>query len=257
MILLSKLAVLLATISAFSLFGLIFLFPDNFIILGFAIIIIIGFSGLYILKGKALNRDKFFLLITPLFFLIASLLACIFLQNNVPKLFFSMAVSFAVFLYMENLFLYFYIPAKYNIYSLENISGYLNLISVFLVSFAIYGLKILFGIGNYLFFAMIVSNLFFVTLLIYQNLWINKINFREAGKYAFTEILALSQIYLIIFLLPSSFYVNGLMFTLAYYLISELTKQKLLNKLEKKSVLKYMIISLSLFFILLIVTKWT
>lgn len=256
MILLAKLAVLLATIFVFITFGLIFLFPSGIILLGIIIIIIAGLSSLYLLKGKVSKRDKFFLLITPLFFIIASLVTCIFFKSNISKLLFSMLISFTIFLYMQNLFLYFYIPAKYNIYSLENISSYMNLISVFLISLAIYGLKILFGIRNYLFLGMIVFNLFFVTLLIYQNLWINKINFKEARKYVFINLLALSQIYLIIFLLPSSFYVNGLIFTLAYYMISELSKQKLLNKLEKKIVLKYAMIGVSLFFLLLIATKW-
>jgi len=232
--------------------------PAYFFVWVFIMAVMLIVCIVHILKKQDINlKGKIFFLITPVSLMGASILASIFLNNSWIKVFFSISIAVIFFLYLENLFLYFRMPAKYQIYSLENISSYINLISVFLISFSFYGLKILLGIRLKWFIILIAIEFFIIFILFCQNLWVNKIPFEEGKKYLLIAILILSEIYLIILFLPSNFYVNGLIFSLAYYVIAGLIRYKLLDKLEKKIVMKYGIISSALFICLLVTTKWT
>jgi len=258
MVLLSKLSVYLTAIVIFLCFRMIFIFPKFFLLIGFIALAVMIISIFYLLKKNCKRNDKLLFLITPVIFILSSLLVGVFLNGNLTKLFFSVIVAIVVFLYLENLFAYFYAPAKYHIYSLENISGYINLIAIFFLSSFLYGIKILFGISNiYLFIGLVLFNLVVVFILIFQTFWINKIDFQRNWDYAIIVAIILFEIYIIIFLLPSSFYVNGLIFTLFYYVAIGLTRHELLNKLEKRVIIKYISIGTVLFFLLLMTTKWT
>lgn len=256
MFLLSRLLVYLTSSLIFLIFISLFLSHKHFIVWLVLAIAAIVFAILSILKKKTDKINKILFLTTPVLFILASMAASIFLNNSYIKLLFSGFAGFIIFLYLENLFLYFYVPSKYNIYSLENISGYINLIIVFFASFSSYGLKTSFGINIYRISGLVAINLMIMAALIHQTLWINKINFRETKNYMLITVFLLAQIYLIIFFLPSSFYVNGLIFSLAYYVIVSLIKYKLLNKLEKRVIIQYVLTGTLLFSALLLTTKW-
>lgn len=257
MLLLYRLLVFLTPIAVFTGFGAIFLFPRYFIIWGIIIISALIISIFLLLrKQKSAKQDKIFFFISPVTFVLSSIMGGIFLNSSLLKLIFAVFISIITFLYLENLFLYFYIPTKYHIYSLENIASYLNLLAIFFIFFSFLGLKILFGLGIYLVFGLVLLNVIIVVLLICQTLWINKISLRDSKVYIFIATLVLTQIYLIIYLLPSSFYVNGLIFALSYYVIIGLLKQKLLKKLETRLIMRHLTIGLALLLLLLITAKW-
>ncbi|MFC1612910.1 hypothetical protein ACFL23_01125 [Patescibacteria group bacterium] len=258
MLLLYKFLIFLTAIVVFLGFNGIFLMPSYFFVWAFIMLLFVIVSILHIFKKQNINlKDKLFFLITPIFLMCSSVLASIFLNTNLIKLLFSIGIAIMFFLYLENLFLYFRMPAKYQIYSLENISSYINLISIFFISSSFYGLKILLGVRFKWFIFLIAIEFFAVFILFCQNFWVNKISANESKKYLLIAILILLEIYLIILLLPSNYYVNGLIFSLAYYVIAGLIKYKLLDKLEKRIIMKYSSISFILFIFLLVTTKWT
>lgn len=258
MILFSRILVFVCAIGASLGLGAIFLMPQYFFIISALIILLLIFNVFYILSGKETKYNTFLFLISPLIFVFSSLMACVFLNNNLLKFGFAVFVGIILFLYMENLFSYFHIPTKYHIYSLENISGYINLVSMFFMSSSFYGFKISLGIEiiSYWVLTYIAIMLFLIIILILQTFWINKISFKSGKNYIIVMSIILIQIYFIIFFLPSAFYVNSVIFVLSYYTITGLARYKLLNKLEKRVIIKYMTVSLLMFFLLLVTAKW-
>ncbi len=129
---------------------------------------------------------------------------------------------------------------------------------MFLISSSFYGLKINLGIeiSSYWFLGFILIMLILIIILLLQTFWINKISFESGENYIIIISIILTQIYFMIFFLPSAFYVNGAVFVLCYYTITGLARYKLLNKLEKRIIIKYMTVSLLMFLLLLITTKW-
>lgn len=257
MLLLTKFLIFLTSIFIFLLFNAISFAPKYFFLWAGLIVLIVVWVNLFILRKKSSVSDKLFFLLTPVVFVIASLSPCIFFSSISYKFAFSIAVGAIIFLYLENLFAYFYTPAKYHIYSLENISGYINLISIFFISFSAYGIKVLFGMDFYWVIGLTALNTVLIMLFIYQLLWINKILNKDAIKYIFIACFILAEIYLAIFFLPGSFYSAGLIFVLAYYVLMGIIRYRLLDKLEKKIIIKYLSIGISMFILLLITAKWT
>lgn len=256
MILLSRILVFLASIMIFLGFRIGFYLPRYYLIFSIGMVIVLTFSTLFILHKKTSKIDKILFLISPLFFLMASILAGTFFDSNYFKTLFSIIAAIFISLYLESLFAYFYLPSKYQICSLENISAYINLITVFFISFSFYGLKMLFGINSYNFLGLVIFNFLFLSILIYQTFWINNILISKAKNSIFALALILSEVYLIIFLLPSSFYVNGLFFSIIYYSITGLITYNLLSKLDKKSIYRHILIASVVFIFLLITTQW-
>lgn len=258
MILLSRILVFVCAIGVSAGLGAIFLMPQYFFIISSFIILLISFTVFYILKKKETKYNSFLFLISPLILIFSALAASVFLNNNLLKFSFAILVGMVLFLYMENLFSYFHIPTKYNIYSLENISGYINLVSMFFISSSFYGLKILFAIeiNSFWFLCLLVIMIFLIIIILLQTFWINKISIKLNKNYIIVISIMLIQIYFIIFFLPSAFYVNSAIFVLSYYIITGLARYKLLNKLEKAVIIKYITMSFIMFLLLLVSTKW-
>ncbi|MFH0853941.1 MAG: hypothetical protein V1891_00390 [bacterium] len=256
MLLLIKFLIFASSALIFILFNAISFSPRYFFLWGALMIIIAILISFFILRKKTCILDKFLFMISPIFFILSSLFASIFLNNSIYKFIFFIAISYIIFLYLENLFAYFHAPAKYNIYSLENISGYINLASIFFISFGAYGIKVLFGMNIYwvVVLAIITFAIFF--LFYYQMLWVNKISISETGKYFFATGLILMEIYLAIFLLPGSFYTAGAIFAIAYYVLMGIVRLKLLDKLDRKNIIKYLSIGSLMFLLLMITTRW-
>lgn len=257
MLLITKFLIFLTALLIFFLFSAMSWMPRYFFLWGILMIFLVTSINFFILRKKAIFSDKLFFLITPLLFLLSSFSTFIFFADFFYKLFFSVAVSAVILLYLENLFSYFHTPANYNIYSLENISGYINLISIFFIALSTYGIKVLFGMDLYWIIGMafLVSGI--IGVLNYQLLWINKILNSRANKYLFAAGLILSQIYIIMFFLPGSYYVAGLIFALYYYVLMGIIRYKLLDKLENKIIIKYLSVGILMFFLLLFTAKWT
>lgn len=257
-ILLSRILVFVCSIGVSAGLGAIFLMPQYFFIISSFIILLISFTVFYILKKKETKYNSFLFLISPLILIFSALAASVFLNNNLLKFSFAILVGIILFLYMENLFSYFHIPTKYNIYSLENISGYINLVSMFFISSSFYGFKISLGIEiiSYWFLCLLVIMIFLIVILLLQTFWINKISIKLNKNYIIVISIMLIQIYFIIFFLPSAFYVNSTIFVLSYYIITGLARYKLLNKLEKTVIIKYITVSFIMFLLLLVSTKW-
>src|SRR4030042_681346 len=117
MLLIKKFLIFLSSALIFLLFEAMAILPKLFLIFGVAMLIIPVSASFFILKKKAPILDKLLFLITPIFFILSAVLANIFFNNPFYKTVFAIAISAIIFLYLDNLFSYFYTPAKYHIYS--------------------------------------------------------------------------------------------------------------------------------------------
>lgn len=84
-----------------------------------------------------------------------------------------------------------------------------------------------------------------ISLFLFQFFWINKIPEKRAWFFALILGLIFAEIFFIINLLPTSFYVNGLILTLVYFNIKNTSQRYLLNDLVvKRDIVKYLIINI-------------
>ncbi|MFA7662802.1 MAG: hypothetical protein WCX88_02695, partial [Patescibacteria group bacterium] len=82
-----------------------------------------------------------------------------------------------------------------------------------------------------------------VSLLMYQNFWANKIIDPKKRFFIVISALVMAELYLVLAFLPTGFYVNGIILTVVYYLLAEISRLYLLEKLTSRIINKMVVIS--------------
>ncbi len=205
------------------------------------------------LKIYNISTSPFDILISPLLLVFSSLFFLILLSSVWLRHVSVILVSFLLFLFLEDIFYYFFRVKKYQVYSLENISSYVNLVSFFFFASSMYGLVIFLKLDVWILSLGVALAVF---LLAYQTMRINGLSWRSSWLYLLIIVLVCVEIFWTIGFWPTSFYINGLFLSLVFYLILNLTRYQILNKLERKIVARYLIISLVVVLITLGTARW-
>ncbi|MFH1838181.1 MAG: hypothetical protein ABH808_01640 [Candidatus Kuenenbacteria bacterium] len=217
------------------------------------VLLIIFFSLAKLYSWKLKSKNFWYFLITPFLFFISSILFFIFLEGHffLKCIIISLFVVLQWFIY-KNIFFLLKKPEKYQPNTIRNIFNFINLISIFFFANGFYALIIFIGIPVWL----LTSILFLIVFLyLFQFFWINKIPEKKALFFALILGLVFIEIFFIISFLPTSFYVNGLILTLIYFNIKNISKKYFLNsiklkddqpptKIIKREVIQYLIINI-------------
>ncbi len=221
------------------------LVPASFLVVSLSIWRLVG--------RKFLNRKNWQFIITPALFLISGLIFLSFLGGQTLKHFFLAGLVILVWIFLQVIFLRFHFRPKYQAHSLENISAYLNLITIFLAASSFFSLIIFLGTSWWI---LIIIFAIINFLLIYQLTWSNGILFNDSWPYILVITIVLTEIFWAVSFLPTSVYVSGLLVAIGYYLTAGLARNWLLGIKEKKVVLRYLFISSISLVIVLITAKW-
>ena len=160
-----------------------------------------------------------------------------------------------VFLYFYLRYIYYYLlnPAVYEIFSIENISSYVSWFSFFLLSATVYGLQSFLNLPI-LYLALIM--LAVAGLIIYQIIWVNKIEFQKGLPYILISCFILVELCWSISFLPFNYNISGLCLAICFYTIIGLVKNHLLDKLDTVKVRMYLILGSVSLFLILFTARW-
>ncbi|OGY51325.1 MAG: hypothetical protein A3J59_02555 [Candidatus Buchananbacteria bacterium RIFCSPHIGHO2_02_FULL_56_16] len=204
--------------------------------------------------GRRLRKAAFWnFIITPFFVVNSGLAFLVFLEGESTRQLVTIIVTVAVWIFLKVTFLYFFFRPKYEAHTLENISSYLNLITVFLFCTSVFNLIILLRVPAWL---GAIGSMVLVGLLSYQLFWIDNLAFRTQWRTVAVITLVTGELFLAVSFLPTSVYVNALLMTLGYYTMTGLARNWLLNIRERRVIARYLLISCSILVIMLLTAKW-
>ncbi|PIS42882.1 MAG: hypothetical protein COT24_01220 [Candidatus Kerfeldbacteria bacterium CG08_land_8_20_14_0_20_40_16] len=253
MILIRRLVTIFSIILICGLFEILLLEPEWYYGL-MALLEIAVIAFLLWLSWKKIDvRAIWSLIITPFFFVGFSFIFIFFAEGWLLKQFIILVVVFLWWVFIENVFLFFYQPVRYQPYSLENITSYLNLITVFLMSASFYSLILFLGFSSLLLliFVFLIS-----LLLVLQMIAINKIALRKNLALVIVLALLMAEMFWVTKFLPSSYLVNGLILAIGYYFLTGITRHWFLESLDKKVLKRYLGISCTILFIVVLTAHW-
>lgn len=225
-------------------------FFDVFLI--FIITFLIFEIFLKVILGKKFKEFLIFGLSGGLFIL-STLSLSLILESNIYKIILIGALVLGSTIFLEIIFRYFFIPTRYQAYSLENFCNILGIATLFFGTTFIYSLGIFLNLswyGSIIIFSLI------AIIVVHNTLWVNKINFRQNKSFYFIIPLLLIELFTFLRLLPLSFWVLGLSLTLGAYLILVLSLAFLKKTLKKKTIYTYLIINSFLLLLTWITAKW-
>ena len=172
MIIVRRISSIVSLIIVLGFFELLVFKPDwfFFIILFLEATVALTIIGLAWKKIELHEIWQF--LIPPIFLAGAAYVILFFVEGMLYTQLFIVFVLFLLWNFIENIFLFLYQPVKYQPYALENISAYVNLVTVFCMGASFHSSMLFLGTSG----AISAILVFIVTyVLILQMLWINKI----------------------------------------------------------------------------------
>jgi len=231
-----------------------YLKPDFIYFFILALLIIIS-AGTWRIIGKGLVtlEARWFYLLTPLSFIVSGLLFILFIENFFAKHLLTLALSLFWGIFLENIYTYIYRHEKYQINSLENISNYLNLSSVFFLNSSLFGFFIFL---NTPLWQLSLISLFASLVLTFQIIWVNKIKPSVALLHLVVICLVLFETFWTVSFLPTAYFVNGLIVTIIFYFLNNIMRLRLTGRLSKMLVRRYIILCGLIMIVLLVTAKW-
>ena len=192
-------------------------------------------------------------LILPAIMTLAVMAYSVFISHKliIQLLFISNLVF--LYLYLRHLYYYLFNPLAYEAFSLENISSYVNWLIFFLLAATLYGLESFLNLSIFWLALIIISA---AALLVYQIIWVNKIELMVGLPYILLSCLILVELFWSISFLPFNYNIAGLSLAICYYVIIGLVKNHLFNKLDAAKVKMYLILGSASLFLVLLTARW-
>ncbi len=157
------------------------------------------------------------------------------------------------FLFMKNIAVFLYQPAKYITYSLEHISIYSNLMASFFlyVSAAMF---FILGVGRLRYILLYVA--ISTVVLIWQTFWIQKIPQRRAWLFVIVISAVMVQAFWALHFWPVAYYVSGGVLTLSLYCLLHLSRMYVTDMLNRATIIRYVTVTGLAFVIVLATSRW-
>ena len=227
--------------------------PKQIFWIVFLVIVFVILSVWQLTNRKLLNKKFWQFIITPVLLVVNGVLFLVFLDSTIIRQIFLIILVVGIWTYFEVVYLWLHSRPKYQPHSLENISTHLNLLTIFLSASGLFSLIIFFGLSQW---ALALIFVIISGLLTHQMVWASGATLRSDWPYVFVITLAVTQVFIAVSFLPTSIYVNGLVITLAYYVMTGISRNWLLDIKNNKVIRRYLTISFVSLVVILATAKW-
>ena len=157
------------------------------------------------------------------------------------------------FLFLKNLSIFLFEPAKYIAYSLEHISRYSNVVASFFVYTSIFMFYVL-GIGRIRFFLL--AALLSTAILCWQTFWIQKVPFKRSRWFILVITLLIVEGVWALHYWSTSFFISGFVLTIGLYMLLHISRLYLTELLTRSNVTKFIAVSIITVGVLLVTAQW-
>ncbi|MFH1597575.1 MAG: hypothetical protein ABIB97_00705 [Patescibacteria group bacterium] len=254
MLLINRLIPIVGTIVIWISMESIVLAPNHWYLFAILLVVVITILTLRIFAWQYHKKEFWGFLSSILLLITSSIFFLFFIDGSIARLSFIVATSILGGFYLNNIFLYLHRPKSYQAYALQNVSGYLNLISLFLFSSSLFSTIVFLNVPVYLLIVLF----FIVTYaLIAQSFWVNSIDIDKSKIFLLVMAFLMTELFWSAHYLPTSFFVNGLVLTLIFYMIQQLGLNYFSGKDEPATIKRTLLIGSSMIVLLLVFAQWT
>jgi hypothetical protein len=204
-------------------------------------------------KGKFFSREFWEFFILPFLFFIALTSVLFIVSSDFLRHALILAFALILFLYLENVFLFFWQPMQYQPFSFENFSTFLNLLIFFLMAINLNAFNIFLNAPFWLTSLTLIA---ISSLLVLQSFWASKIKNKFRIIYLLILNLIILEFFWCINFLPANFYVNSAILAMLYYFVWEIFRARLSGRLEVKFIWRYALLVFMLICLVVLTSRW-
>lgn len=244
---------LLIPLLVFLLQEIYFFYPRLIYVTAVLAVLLIFFAVWQFGRASEVDSQWWNYLILPAIMSIAVMAYAVFMGGKfMIQLLFIFNLVF-LYLYLRQVYYYLLYPPAYEVFSLENISSYVNWLIFFLLASTFYGLA---SFLNLPIFWLVLIMMGATVLLVYQIIWANKIELKAGLPYILISCLILAELFWSISFLPFNYNIAGLSLAICYYVVIGSVKDYLLGKLNVANVKMYLFLGLISLFLVLFTARW-
>jgi hypothetical protein len=237
------------------LFELFFLVPKLiFVVFLFLLGALLGSIGLIMGKGLKTPSSIMLFALSPLLFLSSVYFFVLFIETPLVRHILAFGSSLLIAFSLRELLLYIRYHHRYIPFSLENISGYLHILSLFFFGAATFAGKVFLDIPLTIILPVVYAFSFF---MYFEMTWVNKFLFKETKQYVLINAFLASELFLALAFLPLHFLILGALFAILGYLLLEFSRAHLLGVLSRPFITRRLVLAGLLISVLLATAKWT
>ena len=250
---LNRLLPLLAPLTSYALDEMYFFYPKLIYLAVIFINLLIFFTVWRFGAASQVDREWWNYLILPAVMSTAIIAYSVFLNSrSVIQLLFVLNLLF-LYVYFRQIYYYLLKPRSYEVFSIENISSYASWLSFFFLAATVYGLE---SFLDFPIFYLALVVLAATALISYQIIWVNKIELKKAWLYILISCLVLVELCWSISFLPFNYNISGLCLAICFYVVSGLTKNQLLDKLDAVRARMYLALGSISLLLILFTARW-
>ncbi len=191
----------------------------------------------------------------PCFCIAAAVFFFLFLESSTAKWLLAGTVVVVNGLYAENLFAFYHLPSSYQAYSLEYLSLVIAVIASFFFASGGYAANMFLQEFAPIWMSAVV--VFFATLfLTVAMFWVSKVGFETGRRYAFAGAVLMTELYVVLSFLPTSFITDAAVFALLFYCYLGFMRAHVLERLSRKVILRYAWSGCTLLLVVLGTAQW-
>jgi hypothetical protein len=229
------------------------LVPEHAMLAGLLMVLVCGLLYARLLQWDVKHVAFWIFLGTPILLLISACIYFLFLDQQTLKIILAILLTGSTWLYAENVFSFYHLPSTYQPYSLEYLSMMLYLFSAFFFTSGTYGVQLFLQLP----FWVPALAVFWVSLFMTTGVfWVSKINTEISTRFAFSGAVILTELYIALSQLPTSYVANAAAFTVMLYLYLGLSRAHVLEKLSKPVMRRYVFISVVLLVVIFGTARW-
>ncbi|MFH1171029.1 MAG: hypothetical protein V1778_00630 [bacterium] len=193
-------------------------------------------------------------LISPMLLVGSGLFLLLFLSEKIFSHALIVVLVLLFWWYAENLFLYQFRNAHYQPYALEHISLYMNLLSVFFLFSSLYAARVFLNFSVVLLggIAVVVSALFAIQFSLGS-----KLPWGRSWPYLLVVAMVMLELFMAIAMLPTTYFVAGILLAVPYYLMMNIARHALRNTLRRSVLVRNIILGIIIFAVTFSTAPWT
>src|SRR3989344_1904973 len=192
------------------------------------------------------------LCLTPTCLIIGGWLLLIFSRGPVVRHFYALLVALSLWIFLNVVFFFEHSRSRYQEHSLENVTGYLNIAGIFLLTSGLLNLILFLGLPAIVLVAIpLIGTVLYFGLLLLSGV-------TEFRRWIHLGVVAVLMVELMVVVaaLPTSVYVGGMITALGYYLLTGLSRNWLLRIQGASVMYRYLTVTAVLLIIILVSAKW-
>jgi hypothetical protein len=216
-------------------------------------LLVVGVLFARLCQWQARSFQFWYLVGTPLVFLLSALGFLLFLESPSQRLVLSAVAGVGTLLFAELTFHYLHAPARYQPYSIEHLSLALNVVSMFFLGTVAFGMRMLLQLPLWQLAGAFAAVSLFV---FYGTLWVSKVTGRAAFAYAAAGAVLATELFSVVTFLPTGFYTDAAMIALYLYVFLGLTRAHFLDKLSPTVTRRYLGVGAALLTAIVGTARW-